>query len=163
MDKIDFAKVYLKKIKMADKKLAEFNYKVLHLILPCGLNLKRWGIQDNNKCNICNVTHDIPHLLFHCKKAEAVWKIISRICGIDISLKDIILTDLESNLSMLIIIVAFSIYKEGLLYGQKENWQSNDIVLCVKLDLSMRMKIYENVDSMSSITTFLKDVYDNFI
>ena len=163
IEKIDFTNVYPKKIKMADKKLAEFNYKVLLLILPCGLNLNRWGIRDNNKCNICNVTHDIPHLLFYCTKADAVWKTVSRICGIDISLKYIILSnDLESNLFMLIIIVAFSIYKEWLLYGQKVNWQTNDIVLHVKLDLSVRIKIYENVHSMSSIVAFLKGVYEKF-
>ena len=44
---IDFVNVYLHKIKlMADRKLAEFNFKVLHLILTCGLNLKRWGKDD---------------------------------------------------------------------------------------------------------------------
>ena len=162
IENIDFAKVYTKKIKIEDKKLAEFNYKVLQLILPCGLNLKRWGIHDNNKCNLCNVTHDIPHLLFYCTKAEAVWKTLSRICGTDITLKDIVLTDLESNLSMLINIVAFAIYKEWLLYGQKVNWQTNNTVLYVKLDLSLRIKIYENIHSMSSFVTFLKDVNENF-
>ena len=49
---------------MADRKLAEFNFKVLNLILTCGLNLKRWGHGNNGLCKICNVTHDIPHLLF---------------------------------------------------------------------------------------------------
>ena len=99
----------------------------------------------------------------YCTKADAVWKRVSRICGIDLSLKDIILTDLESSLSWLIVVVSFSIYKERLLHGQKVNWQSNDIVLFVKLDLSVRIKIYENVQSMSSIITFLKDVHEKLV
>ena len=33
------------KIKITDRNLAKFNIKVLYLILPCGVNLKRWGIR----------------------------------------------------------------------------------------------------------------------
>ena len=65
VDTIDFANLYVRKIKlMPDKKLAEFNFKVLQVILACGLNLNRWGKVENKLCRICKVTHDIPHLLF---------------------------------------------------------------------------------------------------
>ena len=44
VDTIDFANLYVRKIKlMPDKKLADFNFKVLNHMLPCGLNLNRWG------------------------------------------------------------------------------------------------------------------------
>ena len=44
---------------MADrKKVTEFDFKVLHLILTGGLNLKRWGKGDSSLCKICNVMHD---------------------------------------------------------------------------------------------------------
>ena len=74
---------------MPDKKLAEFNFKVLHLILACGLNLNRWGKVENKLCRICKVTHDIPHLLFFCTKAITVWNLIGNIFKCDISLTDI--------------------------------------------------------------------------
>ena len=65
--------VYLHKIKlMADRKPAEFNFKALHLILTCGPNLKKWRKGDNGLCKICNVTHDISHLLFFCAKAIGI-------------------------------------------------------------------------------------------
>ena len=163
MEKINFANVYTTKIKITDKKLAEFNFKVLHLILPCGVNLKRWGIKDDNKCKICSELHDIPHLLFYCTKAKIVWDIVSRICGIDVSLRDVILSDQESDIAMLVIIVAYSIYKEWLLYGHKENWQANNILTQVKSELSLRIKIYENIQSLSSIVKFLKYVSENFV
>ena len=102
--KIKIENVYTTKIKITDKKLAEFNFKVLHLILPCGVNLKRWGIKDNNKCKICSELHDIPHLLFYCTQAKIVWEIVSRICGIDASLRDVILSDQESDIAMLVIV-----------------------------------------------------------
>ena len=53
---------------MPDKKLAEFNFKVLHLILVCGLKLNRWGKVENKLCRICKYAHDILHLLFFCTK-----------------------------------------------------------------------------------------------
>ena len=43
---IDFESVYTNKIThIKDLKIAEFNYKVLHNILPCNKNLKIWGKQ----------------------------------------------------------------------------------------------------------------------
>ena len=101
---IDFANVYLQTIKlMADRKLTEFNFKVLHLILTCGLNLKRWGKGDNGLCKICNVPYDIPHLLFFCTKAMIVWNFISHIFNLNISLKDIIIAKMETLMFLTII------------------------------------------------------------
>ena len=74
-------------------------------------------------------------MLFYCTKDKTVWEIVSRICGIDVSLRDVILSDQESDISMLVIIVTYSIYSEWLIYGQKENWQANNIVFQVKSEL----------------------------
>ena len=99
---IDFANVYLHKIKlMTDRKLAGFNFKVLHLVLTCGVNLKRWGKGDNGLCKICNVTHDILHLLHFCTKATTVWNLIGHIFNLNISLKDIIITEMETPMCRL--------------------------------------------------------------
>ena len=163
IDETDFANVYMNKIKLADKKLAEFNFEVLHLILPCGVNLKRWGIRYNKECNICKLTHDIPHMLFHCKKAQVVWKMVSKLCNGVVSLKDVILTDMNPNISVLITIIAFSLYKEWLLYGESENWHNHDIVSYVKLELSFRIKIYENLNSITDVVNILKDAYRSLI
>ena len=84
---------------------------------------------------------------------------LSRICGNDISLKDVILTDLQSEMSMLVNIFAFSIYKEWLLYSQNANWQVHDIISHIKVDMSARIKVYGSIRSMSSIVTLLNDVY----
>ena len=76
---LDFQKIYLCKIKyIPDRKLSEFNFKVLHLILPCGLNLRRWGQKNDDICVICGVTHDIVHMLFYCKKARQIWNLIGQ-------------------------------------------------------------------------------------
>ena len=50
---------------------------MINLILPCEKNLKKWGFASSDKCEIRNVPHDIPHLLFFCKKANCVWRKMS--------------------------------------------------------------------------------------
>ena len=66
---VNYKALYTKKIKhIQDKQIAEFNYKMINLILPCEKSLKKWGFASSDKCEICNVLHDIQHLLFFCKK-----------------------------------------------------------------------------------------------
>ena len=46
--------VFTKKVALVREiKLKEFNFKVLHGILPCNLNLMQWKIRDSHKCDIC--------------------------------------------------------------------------------------------------------------
>ena len=45
-------------------KLKEFNFKVLHGILPRNLNLMRWKIIDSPECDVCGETQTIEHLLY---------------------------------------------------------------------------------------------------
>ena len=161
-ENIAYEHVYTCKIKIIDKKLAEFNYKVLHLILPCKLNLYRWGLCESNICDICRVTHDIPHLLFHCEKAKAVWHVLSNILNEDISLNDIVLNQ-DPEKSMLFTIISFSIYKEWLTYGKKENWKSYNIISNVKLDLFVKIKFYENIVSLANTVKLLKHIHSNFV
>ena len=41
-EELDFSQVYKKKIeRVIDKKIAEFNFKMLHKILPCNSNLNK--------------------------------------------------------------------------------------------------------------------------
>ena len=44
-------------------KLKEFNFKVLHGILPWNLNLMRWKIRDSHECDIYGKTQTIEHPL----------------------------------------------------------------------------------------------------
>ena len=57
---------------MSDKKLAEFNFKVMQNILICGHYLSKWQDSVNENCEIWNTVHDIPHLLFDCDLAQYI-------------------------------------------------------------------------------------------
>ena len=79
----------MKMINIKDKKIAEFNYKVLHNILPCNVNLVRWKKAENKKCMFCKEDEDIPHLLFNCMYAQTIWKKLKNDCNFNVSLEDI--------------------------------------------------------------------------
>ena len=72
-DNIDFKDVYKSKIiKIKDKTITETNFKILHGILPCGENLKRWKIRMNSYCYICNENETILYLIFNCSSAVSI-------------------------------------------------------------------------------------------
>ena len=144
---INFDKTYLRKIKyIHDKKLSEFNFKVLHLILPCGQNWKRWGHKIDETCDICQVTHDITHMLFYCVKAKQIWSVINQVFHLNISLKDIIITDLERDMCLFISLVSFLIYKEWLLFSNDKSWKVHDIIAYVIWELKLKLQVYDKLE-----------------
>ena len=126
---IDFQKVYLCKNKyIPDRKLSELNFKVLHLILPCDLNLRRWGQKNDDICVICGVTHDIVHMLFFCEKARQIWNLIGQTFNVQVSLKHVVLTDSYNDMSFLFSLISFLSYKEWLLFSVNEIWRTHNII-----------------------------------
>ena len=136
--KIDFQKLYVSKIKFCpDSKVAQFNYKLLHLILPCLANLKKWRIADDILCPLCSVKHDVVHLLFGCTKAQAVWSSVNNKLNTNFSLFDVICGYADKPaLNFFISLVSFCIYKEWLLfYKDIKDWESNNIVIFVRRNI----------------------------
>ena len=69
-----FPMIYLTRVQhIKDYKLAQFNYKFYHRILPTEKNLKRWKIQESDKCIHCNIESDEIHMLFTCEKISTLW------------------------------------------------------------------------------------------
>ena len=59
---------------MPDKKLADFNFNVMHNILICGHYFSKWRDSVNENCEICDTVHDILHVLFDCAQSQYNWK-----------------------------------------------------------------------------------------
>ena len=53
--------------------------------------------------------HDTAHMLFYCLKAKQIWNIINQVFQLKVSLKDIILTELEYDMCLLISLISFLI------------------------------------------------------
>ena len=54
-------------------KLKEYNFKLLHDILPCNMNLYKWKIRHDTSCDICQSPQTIKHLLLECSYVTELW------------------------------------------------------------------------------------------
>ena len=132
-----------------EKKLKEFNFKMLYGILPCGANLKKWKIRQTSLCDVCKEEQTITHLLFECQYVVGLWKCVSEALEMDIVKDNIICGcfdgDFRSN-NIIITIICFLIYKDWLL-NSIENRKRTTVfnMELLKSELQLRMKIYEKM------------------
>jgi hypothetical protein len=155
---ITFNNIYMRKIKqIKDFKIAEFNYKILHNILPCKANLKRWKICDNDRCNYCNEIQDIPHLLYNCKYSAEIWRLVERPLNTVITIGDVILgTDSKDDVNFVISVIAYIIYKHWLkCNANNHNTTSEQLLITLTSELHYRTSIYQH--------TKLRNVYEQMI
>ena len=130
-------------------KLKEFNFKVMHNILPCNVNLHNWKIIDDPTCDLCTEEQTVTHLLFSCSRAVCMWQIFYNAYNKPIQMKDIICGYDDPELCNMVNIIAFLLYKEWLLSsinGERRprmfptNFFRNEIMLRGKI--YKRSKIY---------------------
>ena len=113
---INFDQAYLRKIKQVKEyKLAEFNYKVLHDILPCQKKLKLWDKANDDTCDVCPEIKDMIHLLIKCPYAKAIWTSVEAALDIEVTAHCILLGHENKDINFIISLIAFLIYKEWLL------------------------------------------------
>ena len=65
-----------KKIYMDNRKLAEFNYKIINNILINKAYLSKWINETIAKCSFCNQKEDTIHLLYNCSSNDHIWHIV---------------------------------------------------------------------------------------
>jgi hypothetical protein len=118
---LNFNEIYTQKIKNIDDcKIKEFNYKVLHLILPCNENLYKWKRTNTNLCELCNFNEDIIHLLFDCQHAKQTWERVSDATSFQITKHSILFGTNNRDETILISIISYLIYKTWLI-SKNEN------------------------------------------
>ena len=116
-----WTKIYNQKvIDIGLAKLEEFNYKVVHNILPCGKVLSKWLHNCSDKCKNCGKIETTEHMLFYCKNIENVWKIISEVLKVNVKWKNVVcgLPSSENSknlrfINVVITIVSYSIFKSS--------------------------------------------------
>ena len=149
---INFPHCFISRIKnIKDYKLAEFNYKFYHSILPTDKNLCRWKIQDDDKCKYCNVINDEIHMLFTCNKISALWNSLKYSSFFKVELRNshaaklvFFNNDLDQETISVLSCLCYSIYTEWLDRKNKDIDRSyNDILLFIKMKLKYKMSIYK--------------------
>ena len=76
---------------MDDRKLAEFNYKIINNILINKADLSKWISETSAKCSFCNQKEHIIHLLYDCSFNHHIWQIIGNCLKLSITYKHIVL------------------------------------------------------------------------
>ncbi|MCP3887272.1 MAG: hypothetical protein GY702_00135 [Desulfobulbaceae bacterium] len=147
LNSVDFETVYTKKIVFVkDRKIAEFNFKVLQYIIPCNVNLYNWKVKMTKKCKFCNVDEDILHLLFYCVYADKVWKHVEKSLHRSISVNDVILgTGLDNELIFTISLISYFIYKRWLAESfNNEVRILNNCIEVLRYFIKYKRNVYAN-------------------
>ena len=113
--------IYCQKIlNMSLPKLAEFNYKMLQNIVPCGYVLNKWQNRIDARCEYCHQIETTKHMIFECTRITDIWLMISTILGFNIKWKHVIcgfpgseFTTKIKMLNQVITICSYAIFKEN--------------------------------------------------
>ena len=145
---VDYTQIYKDNIMhVRDKKIAEFNFKVLHCILPCNCNLVKWKKRESKQCSVCEIDETIEHMLFKCKCNQQIWTNIGKILGFTVELKHVIVGVKGNNIvSFILSLIAFLIYKDWLLNSLSNKGRKENLSLCMfKQDLNYRSLVYRQL------------------
>ena len=136
--------IYRKKIRFQkETKLKEFNFKLLHGILPCNLNLFRWKIRESDQCDVCGLPQNIEHLLFACVYVKPLWQKVEQTFDVRVNFDTIVGIHNDVCPDFLITLLSFLIYKEWLIHSLDNQCRSNNIIFdFYKQELCLRIKIY---------------------
>ena len=149
----DFNFIYYKKIvSEKDIKLKEFNFKLLHGILPCNLNLFRWKIKAHPTCDVCGEIQSIEHLIYSCSYVKQLWHSVSTLLGSVVDFRTIIGCKRRINNEYILTLVSFLIYKDWLLLSLENKSRNKYINLkYIKQELNLRLDIYSACKTMSVV------------
>ncbi len=142
---IEWHKIYKQKIwDLTDKKLAEFNYKIISNILYTRAKLSKFKNNITEECPYCNETQNTRHLIFECQRVTNVWAIVGGILKLDIQYKHLIIGDLETgeylkNRNLVINYIMYAIYKFWVMAENKKlEFKNNCLLEFIKKDLLYR-------------------------
>ena len=119
---INWISVYKTKIKqMLLPKIAEFNFKLLHMILPCGYLLSKWNRNINTFCNLCpDSRHTVEHMLWFCQPVSKLWKVVGIATRIDIKWDMLVIRSMGRDTDLLFSMINYSVFK---------SWTRNNVML----------------------------------
>ena len=105
--------IYTDRIRnIQDRKIAEFNFKLLHRILPCGRLIANWNVKVSQYCDFCGETETVEHMIFSCRIIQEIWNMVNSVLKVTIQYRHNIIgfvNHLSTDLSHCITIVAYCI------------------------------------------------------
>ena len=132
--------IYTKKVKkFPDRKIAEFNYKIIMKILICNLTLYNWNKIESPICHHCKEIQTVQHMLYECYEIKYMWKCISELLNYNINFLTIVLG--VNEMHHIISTIAFIVYKRWVIE------RNDDLVInletFIQTELRNRKKVIE--------------------
>lgn len=151
--------IYKNKVKdIYDKRICEFNYKMLNNTVCCNSFLFKCKYRSSASCNMCSENEDVKHLIFECKHVKMIWSTLSLVIGFDIQWKHVILGFyFERNTKIryfntIVSFIAYKIFKYKMCCrSQKKTETYNELVLYLKNNIRYNIDVLVN---MSKIQMF---------
>ena len=149
----DWVHIYKRKVKTVPyKKLAEFNYKLIHGTITPGYIINKWNKSIPSVCILCSNNDTTFHMLFLCPRIRNIWLSIGEILQIDIKWKDIVLGLNDNNTiniarNNIFTVLAFAIYSTWVKHHQPDQqtaYSEVGIQRCVISYLLMYKSIFKN-------------------
>ena len=153
--------IYTNKISnIFDKTIAEFNFKLLNILLCCNLSLSKWK-HASPKCSNClDKIKNSKHLIFECINVMKIWKTLESILNFEIQWKHLVVGFYyEDNnkvvlLNNLLSYVACRIYKYKM-FCRINSLQESEISICQNLKSHLKFTCSVIKKSNISLQTHL--------
>ena len=162
----DWCTIYRNKIwNMPVKKIAEFNFKVIHQLLNCKLHVHRWKKDVSPLCMYCGQTESIRHLLYDCKENTKIWLNVGNTLKLDIKWKHIVLgcinnTEVWTLRNIIISNIAFCIYKVRVQNDMKKTYGNYEYG--VKYEYLKEIYILQFIQRTRKHYLFFKKVFESW-
>ena len=155
--------IYINKIVLIkDKKIAEFNFKLLHRILPCRYYLHKWNPRITETCPFCGQIESIEHLVFFCNRIQAIWNVVGNALNCKIRIKHILFGFPYADIAVVeycISIIAYFIYKTWLLFNLEYNddgYKNCNLMAKIKNELTWKIEILKQTKYKDVIKSLSK-------
>ncbi len=139
---INWNSVYQNQVwQIKERKLGEFNYKLLCNILYTKDRISKFNKEVDNKCKFCNQIQNVKHLLYDCPRVENLWKSVGAIIKLNIKYKHLIVGSVVCNettkyRNLLISYIAYGVYKFWIMAeNNKINFNTDSLHHFIKKDL----------------------------
>ncbi len=148
---IEWQKVYQNQVyNVQERKLGEFNYKLICNIINTRTNISKWNKNVNANCQFCNNRQTVKHLLFECPRVENLWKLIGNILQVNIRYKHLVIgnvveNDFILNRNLVLSYIAYGVYKFWILAeNNKLRFDNDSLADFIKKDLFKRSLYIKN-------------------
>ena len=145
-----------------ENKIREFNYKVLHGVLACNKNLKKWKLRDSSRCDACEGEQSIKHLLYECPYIQPLFDKIKLLFRCNITYETLLGNDTTNQFNPIFSLVLYLIYKEWVTMSWEHKDREQTINLGLfKEELAFRNNIYKKCNGFSDCIIANIDVLVN--